>query len=584
MVYLFMVETRGPVDRAEPRRGPVRLALFSGALIAAFGVVSRPARAQPASAGATPVTTTATVAPPAAPGLASPDKCASQAHVVFAGELESPGLIGDGIACLPPSSHPDARAVFDQARGAKPGKGRDDLWRHAAETYESELRRAPESDGAAEAALAGAAAYRQVGEFGRAIEMYSLLIDAYGRDVAPDKQPKADAHGPANTDTQRARLAYLEQAYDGLSTAYYGSFDYLRAAETFDRVAATTRFDAAHRRRASRDALVLYASLRQRDRAQHAYRTLASLHPSADEKLSADFALANYDYLLWSSANPDGPAMPAVRHSAETALEAFYRTNRGNPSAAMYSLLAAYRSFKVKRTAGDAGWSAAANTTLAAWAFLRAHPPPTTTDNATSPPLADLGAEAEFTLFDDQVSRDYDYETGHQRYAGAVEDVIGRYDKNGELIAGGDYQRNEKAAQTYDQAFEHILATYRSGDWSAAAVARQGTLYDSLRTGLWNAVPPAVHLFNQRQLQLLLLLAQSPRPNVVGGAQDLRDVVKEHWPEERGGAPSRRRANGPALRRRGRPRARVRRAGPLRDPRAKTTRLLCGSPRRRAHA
>ena len=36
----------------------------------------------------------------------------------------------------------------------------------------------------------------------------------------------------------------------------------------------------------------------------------------------------------------------------------------------------------------------------------------------------------------------------------------------------------------------HIIKTYKSLDWVPAAYARRGTIWDSLRTGLYNTVPP----------------------------------------------------------------------------------------------
>ena len=91
---------------------------------------------------------------------------------VVAAEVGEGTLSFHGASCLPPSSHPEALAVFREASRAMPGTPRDDLWRKAGAMYEAALRDAPEIDGAADAALHGAAAYEHVGDLGRAIALY----------------------------------------------------------------------------------------------------------------------------------------------------------------------------------------------------------------------------------------------------------------------------------------------------------------------------------------------------------------------------------------------------------------------------
>ena len=424
----------------------------------------------------------------------------------------------------------DAFKVFNQASAAKPGKDRDALWRKAAGMYEAALKEAPGYDGAPEAAINGALAYKQVGEFGKAIEMYNLFISAYGSDDNLNKLQKGDGKNPPNPKKYEERLGYLAQAYDALSTTYYGFFNYQRAAETYDKIAAITRFDEKRRKEAARNAMVLYANIGQRDRAGLNYHTFISLHPTADEKANADFLLADYDFKQWNPDGADSGTNHSEREAAETAEQAFYNANRSNPAAAKYALLAAYQNFKMKKTVGDPGYATWAKTTISAWEFFRAHAPTTNgKSEATSPPFADYGAEAEFTLIDDRVKKEYDYETGHHKYAGATEDVIGKYDKSGQEVKPGKYQTDAKDAQKYDDELAHILSTYPSVEWVPAAIARQGTLYDSLRTGLYNATPPAVKYFTPQQEKLLKQLEDSGRDNLIAQAQDLRDTVKEQW-------------------------------------------------------
>jgi tetratricopeptide (TPR) repeat protein/outer membrane protein assembly factor BamD (BamD/ComL family) len=424
----------------------------------------------------------------------------------------------------------DAFKVFQQASKSKPGKDRDALWRKAAGMYEAALKEAPGYDGAPEAAINGALAYKQIGEFGKAIEMYNLFISAYGSDENLNKLQKGDGKTPPNPKKYEERLGFLAQAYDALSTTYYGFFNYQRAAETYDKIASIQRFDEKRRKEAARNAMVLYANIGQRDKASLNYHTFVSLHPTADEKANADFLLSDYDYKQWNPDGADVGTNRSAREAAERSEQGFYTTNRGNPAAAKYALLAAFESFKMKKNVGDPGYPTWAKTTISAWEFFRAHAAITNGKNeALNPPFADFAAEAEYTLVDEEVKKGYDYETGHHKYGGSTQDVIGEYDKSGQQLKVGKYQADAKDAQKYDDLLQHIVATYPSVEWVPAAIARQGTLYDSLRTGLYNATPPAVKYFSPKQEKLLAQLENSGRDNLIAQAQDLRDTVKEQW-------------------------------------------------------
>ena len=56
------------------------------------------------------------------------------------------------------------------------GPERNKKWREAAAAYKVALDAAPDRDEAPEAAMNGAYAYKQVGEYDKAIEMYELFI------------------------------------------------------------------------------------------------------------------------------------------------------------------------------------------------------------------------------------------------------------------------------------------------------------------------------------------------------------------------------------------------------------------------
>ena len=81
----------------------------------------------------------------------------------------------------------------------------------------------------------------------------------------------------------------------------------------------------------------------------------------------------------------------------------------------------------------------------------------------------------------------------------------------------------------YDKLLEHVARTYQSLDWVPAAIARKGTLYESLRTGLYNTVPPALKFFTPAQDALLKRLENSGRDDLAEQADNLRSTVKEGW-------------------------------------------------------
>jgi outer membrane protein assembly factor BamD (BamD/ComL family) len=444
---------------------------------------------------------------------------------------ETQKALADGIVkpTIQAAFYQDAAKVFKQAQDAPAGADKDALWRKAAGMYEAALLAAPARDEAPEAAINGAYAYKQVGEFGKAIGMYDKFIGEYGSEARLTALQKGDGKSGPDLKKYQTRLEFLGQAYDALSTTYYGFFNYQRAAETYEKIGANPRFDEAKRKVAAKNAMLLYASMAQRDKATSNYRTLVALHPTPDEKANADFLVADYDHKQWSASAPDSGANREARLAAENALQAFYQSNRNNTAASKYALQAAYWVFKMKKTVSDPSYRAAATTAVTAWESFRAHGPSKDGKaEAATAPFSDFGAEAQFALIDDQIHKEYDVETGHHKYAGSVPDIIGEADKSGH-VKPGRYQNDATQAQKYDDELEKIVKTYPSQEWVPAAIARQGSVYDALRTGLYNAVPPAVHYFTANQDALLKRLEASGIPKLQDQADDLRTSVKEGW-------------------------------------------------------
>ena len=219
-----------------------------------------------------------------------------------------------------------ARAMFKEAQAASPGPERDKLWREAAGLFEAALQAAPDRAEAPEGAMNAAYAYKQVGDFTRAIDMYNKFITAYGSEDTLNALQKGDPKAKVAPDPKKyqERIGYLGDAYNALSTTYYSFFNYQRAAETKEKISSNPRFDEKMRKDSASDAMELYAALGQRDKLLAQYKILSSLHPAADEQAKADYTVADYDYRQW---NPQG-ATPGrtgkSRVAAETALMQFY--------------------------------------------------------------------------------------------------------------------------------------------------------------------------------------------------------------------------------------------------------------------
>lgn len=446
-------------------------------------------------------------------------------------QKSSAGLIVNPT--LQEAAYVDARKKFEQARNAPPGPERNKLWREAAGLYEAALQAAPGRDEAPEAAMNAAYAYKQVGEFNKAIELYTKFINEYGSEDRLNKLQKGDTKAKTAPDPKKyeERLKFLNDAYDALGTTYYSFFNYQRAAETYEKVSLNERFDEEKRRTAARNAMVLYANMGEREKMQSEYRVLTKLKPTADDKAAADYLVASYDYKQWNPQSGDSGQNRQIRQAAEQGLIGFYNGNRNNAAAGKYAVEAAYHVAKMKKAGADGGYRTWLKNTIDAWKGFRDRGPAGKDGKkeAMGFPYADYAAEADFTLVDEEIRDKYDSGDRH-KYVGSVQDVLGKFDpKTGATVTKGKYQKNAEEAQKWDQRLEEIARTYPSVEWVPATIARQGSLFDSLRTGLYNTVPPALKYFTPQQESLLKQLENSGRDDLMDQADNLRATVKEGW-------------------------------------------------------
>lgn len=417
----------------------------------------------------------------------------------------------------------DAAKAFTKAEKMPDGPDRDAAWREAAALYKVALEKAPAHDEAPEAAMLGAFSYKKVGDYDQAIAMYTLFIKEYGSEANLSKLEKGDssAKPPVKPDLKRfgERVKSLKQAYDALSAAYVLFFNYRTAAETYDVISKNGRFEEAARRDAARNAVLLYANIGDKDKMLSARTTLMGLAPSAEQKADIDYLVASADLKTWDENGADDGANKGARLRAGEQMEVYYSINKNNTAAAPYVVQAAYHAAKLRQAGRDQKareWCK--NTMLAFGTFRSSAPIEDGKNKALGSVQADMAAECAYKAIDEQIRAEFDYETGHHRYEGVIDKVKKSFEDD-----------VKKANEKYFKMLGEIVTTYASRQWSVAARARQGSLYDSCRTGLFNARPPGLKLYTDKEEKLLKLAETSDRDDLQETADALRQSRREAW-------------------------------------------------------
>jgi tetratricopeptide (TPR) repeat protein len=428
--------------------------------------------------------------------------------------------VQQGVAYL------DARRLFEEANKMPDGPERVKKWREAAAAYKVALDAAPDRDEAPEAAMNGAYAYKQVGEYDKAIEMYELFIGKYGSNVTLDKLQKGDpAASPpvaANPQKYETRVKYLKNAYDALAGSYVLFFNYPRAAETFDKISATQRFKQDERRESARQALTLYSSLGDRTAMTKARQSFEALGASPKEVAEADFIVATAELKRWDRFSPDTGANANARRAAQRAMDDYYEANKNRDPAAQYVVQASYWSAVTRQVVQPKEAVKYWQNTIAAFDKWRRFAP---SEGGKSTALSSLeakyAAEGEFTLLNQEIEQKFDYESGFHRFKGTTVEVVGQYGAQATVAKGW-----------YDK-LQHVIDAYVSPEWTIAAISRQGSLYDSLRTGLYNVRPPALKMFDAKTESLLKRAENSDDPDLQAKADEARVRVQEAWRNKR---------------------------------------------------
>ncbi|HEV8244743.1 MAG TPA: hypothetical protein VGP93_03210, partial [Polyangiaceae bacterium] len=428
--------------------------------------------------------------------------------------------VKQGVAYL------DARKLYEQAEQMPDGPERKKKWREAAASYKVALDAAPDRDEAPEAAMNGAYAYKQVGEYDKAIEMYELFIARYGSNDKLEKLQKGDPNAkppaPAEPKKYEERVKYLKNAYDALAGAYVLFFNYPRAAETFDKISDNPNFEQGGRRESARQALGLYASLGDRGGMQRTRERMIKLGASPKEVAEADFIVASAELKKWDPFSPDEGSNETARRATGRVMETYYDAYKGNPGAEQYAVQASYwvaRTKKAGATGDTYKWWLSTIAAFEKW--KKVAPQEGGRNSALGSREAGMAAEAEYAMLDDAIASKYDYETGHHRYAGTSVEVVKQYARD--AIEAKDW---------YDK-LQHVIDNYLSPEWTVAALSRQGSLYDSLRTGLYNTRPPALKMFDQKQEAALKRAENSDNADLQEKADQIRVSVQTAWRTKR---------------------------------------------------
>jgi hypothetical protein len=292
--------------------------------------------------------------------------------------------------------------------------------------------------------------------------------------------------------------------------------------------------------------MILYANLGQRDKMLAAYRILAKTNPTADDKANADYTVASYDYKQWSPTGGDTGTNRQNRLAAEQALMGYFQTQRASAGAAKYVVEAAYGVAKMKKSVNDPGYKQWFKSTVGAWDNYRAKAP--VKDNrseAQSPPYVDYAAEAEFTTLDEAITASFDDPAKH-KYARNVNDIFGEVevdpktkkpvigpDGKAKIKKKGKYQANAAEAEKWDLELDKMIKKYESLEWVPTAIARQGAIYDTLRSGLYNMVLKQDELFTAQEKAFLKTLRDSGRPELEETADKIEDGKTDFWRQKK---------------------------------------------------
>ncbi|MFT3772184.1 MAG: hypothetical protein QM820_42820 [Minicystis sp.] len=362
----------------------------------------------------------------------------------------------------------DGYQLFRKAENASPGPEKDRLWRLAAERYREAFDHGPARDEAPEAAINGAYAFKQIGAYAEAMDLYRRFVRSYGSEDILTRLQKRD---PAR---HKERVGFIKQAEDALASAEVLSFDYGGAAVTFDEIAGNGRFEANARREAARNAVILHLALDQREAAGAAQRVHRSLSPAPAESASLAADVVRAALARWDEHAPDVGSNRAARLAALAEATRFFATHERVPGAEAAVVRAAHAAAKLRRAGRDPEAPAWCRKVVRAFERYRAAAKIVDgRSEALTSPEAELAAECAHAAIDTAIRADLG--DGPRRYAGSAAAI--------ERAFTADLARVERHAR----ALRDLHASFGRNRWTVVASAQAVSLLDRCVRGLDHA-------------------------------------------------------------------------------------------------
>ncbi|MBM4357575.1 MAG: tetratricopeptide repeat protein [Deltaproteobacteria bacterium] len=404
----------------------------------------------------------------------------------------------------------EAYAAFDKAQKLpttpETEAERRRLYDRAASLYEEGLKVDPGRDEAPEAAINGAVSHKQLGNYDKAIAMYELFIGAYGKDDLLDALKNGNkAKGP-EPEKYGQRVRYLKMAYDALAETYVLFFDYTKAAQTFDKISDTARevppvkektgeerpntrgFDLEARRNAAQNALFLYLNIGESARAEATRKRFFAMNPPREQQAEIEWLSVQADVKQWDERAGERPENKAARLRALGSLDAFYDRWASDSAGFGLAVQAAGLAAKLRRAGNDQRAYDWCENTIKMFESYRGVAPKDEKgrSKALGSPQAEFAAECAYRKIDEELKKKFDYEAGFHRYQGVITKIKDDFLFDVNTTAKG-----------YAERLREVTEKYESPRWMIAAAARRGSLYDSARTGLFNAREPELKLYNE---------------------------------------------------------------------------------------
>ena len=318
------------------------------------------------------------------------------------------------------------------------------------------------------------------------------------------------------------RMGYLEQAYGGLAPAYALVFDYRRAAATYNAVAENARFRAPPAPRGGPERRPAARQPRRSRAARGRPRDAPRPRPSRREagRESTTRSPSPSSAAGTSTGSTRAPTAPRAS-SAMAAMEAYHAENQGNAAARVHTVRAAHAAAKLRRAGRDPRAAEWCHSTVAAFDRLRAgsrvvegRTRRSARPRPSWPPSARTGCSTARSR-----------PTSPSRAPAVRGDASTRSRRPSSATC--------KKAEAHAEALQGVITSYASRSWSAEARARQASLYDACRTGLYWAGQPAVKLFTAREERLLTAAERSDNPQVQAQADEFRQKRREDWRDAR---------------------------------------------------